>query len=216
MTDLAIFGAGGFGRETALLVEQINNVEPAWNFIGFYDDGFRKGEKVRGARILGGLSDLNQQSQSLSVVLAIADPTTRRRVSEKMTNANLKFPSLVHPSAMLGDVSNKFGNGCIITAQVVCTTSVHLGEFIIVNLGATIGHDVVIGNFSTLMPACHISGGVVIGESVMIGTGACVLQSLKIGDRSKVGAGAVVTQAVRADKTVVGVPAKEIADAERI
>lgn len=46
--DIAIFGAGGFGREVACLLRKINAVEPTWNFVGFYDDGL----EIRFARVL--------------------------------------------------------------------------------------------------------------------------------------------------------------------
>ena len=39
MRDIAIYGAGGFGREIACLIKEINGVEPTWNLIGFFDDG---------------------------------------------------------------------------------------------------------------------------------------------------------------------------------
>lgn len=35
MRDIAIYGAGGFGRETACLIKEINSVKPTWNLIGF-------------------------------------------------------------------------------------------------------------------------------------------------------------------------------------
>ena len=31
-------GAGGFGREVKMLIDQINEVEKKWNFVGFFDD----------------------------------------------------------------------------------------------------------------------------------------------------------------------------------
>ena len=46
MKDIAIFGAGGFGREVACLIKRINKQQPnTWNFIGFFDDD----EKIWGA-----------------------------------------------------------------------------------------------------------------------------------------------------------------------
>ena len=57
--DIAIFGAGGFGREVACLLRKINAVEPTWNFVGFYDDGLEKGSCVDYGKILGGIADLN-------------------------------------------------------------------------------------------------------------------------------------------------------------
>ena len=40
MKDIALFGAGGFGREVACLIRLINESlnEPRWNLIGFFDD----------------------------------------------------------------------------------------------------------------------------------------------------------------------------------
>ena len=68
--DIAIFGAGGFGREVACLLRKINAVEPTWNFIGFYDDGLEKGSRVDYGEILGGIADLNVVDRPLSVVVA--------------------------------------------------------------------------------------------------------------------------------------------------
>jgi len=31
MKDIAIYGAGGFGREVACLINKINEVNPTWN-----------------------------------------------------------------------------------------------------------------------------------------------------------------------------------------
>ena len=40
MKDIAIYGAGGIGREVACLIRMINESKeiPEWNFIGFFDD----------------------------------------------------------------------------------------------------------------------------------------------------------------------------------
>ena len=35
MKDIVIIGAGGFGREVAWLIEDINKIEPQWNILGF-------------------------------------------------------------------------------------------------------------------------------------------------------------------------------------
>ena len=38
MKDIAIYGAGGFGREVACLLNAINANDAIWNLIGFFDD----------------------------------------------------------------------------------------------------------------------------------------------------------------------------------
>lgn len=209
MKNLAIYGAGGLGRETALLIRQINARSPQWNILGYYDDAIAKGTIIDGSLVLGGLNDLNGLKVPLDLVVSISDPELRKKVVDGVMNVNIQFPSLMHPACEAGDGNNKFGKGCILSAGVILTTGIQLGDFVIVNLSSTLGHDVRIGEFSSVMPGCSISGNVKIGERTMIGTGARILQNLNIGAHCKVGAGAVVTRDIGDAKTVVGVPAYE-------
>lgn len=210
MLDLIIYGAGGFGRETALLVEQINAVEKRWNLIGFYDDKIAKGTRIDSLPVLGGLQDAKVATRRTSLVIAIADPGIREAVANALRSSVYDYPILIHPNAMTGRLSNRIGRGCIITAGCIFTTGITIEDFCIVNLSATIGHDVCVGAFSTIMPGCNISGNVSISRGCMIGTGVQVLQNLRIGEKTKVGAGAVVTKNFGDFATVVGVPAEQI------
>lgn len=212
MEKIAIYGAGGFGRETALMIEQINAAYgEKWQIIGFFDDGKEKGSFIDGHPVLGGINELNAAGEPVSLVLSMADSQTRRRLRESIDNRNVRFPPLIHPAALAGSAEfNRIGEGVIIGAGSILTTGVNLESFVIVNLACTIGHDVAIGSFATLMPACSISGSVRIAGEVLIGSGACILPGLSVGHRAKVGAGAVVLADVPADETVVGVPARSI------
>ncbi len=69
---LAIYGAGGFGREMAVMVRQINAHQPSWDLIGFFDDGLQKGETVDDLRVLGNMSDLNSYADKLFICVAVA------------------------------------------------------------------------------------------------------------------------------------------------
>ena len=40
MRDIAIYGAGGLGREIACVLKKINMVTPTWNLLGFFDDDY--------------------------------------------------------------------------------------------------------------------------------------------------------------------------------
>ena len=206
--DLAIYGAGGFGREMALMVEQINAEIKSWNVIGFFDDGKRVGETVDGLQVLGGIDELNRWKTPLAVVVALADPAIRRDVVGTVENDQINFPVMIHPRSLPGSRGNKYGKGTLITAGCILTTGIELGDFVIVNLSSTIGHDAKIGNYTSVMPGCNISGGVTIGAGSLIGTGAQVLQYLNIGNDCKIGAGAVVTKSVGDHQTYVGIPAK--------
>ena len=208
LKPLAIYGAGGLGREIAVMVEQINQEERCWRLEGFYDDGIQRGTVVDGLPVIGGIEDVNSAGSRLSLVIAIADPLTRKILVEKIANDNIDFPILVHPQAIPGGETNYFGQGSIITAGCILTTGVVLGDFTIINLASTLGHDVKLGSFSIVMPGCNISGNVTVGECSLVGTGAKILQNLELGKNCTVGAGAVVTKSFGDGVTVVGVPAE--------
>lgn len=203
MKDLVIVGAGGFGRETALMVDQMQS----WNLVGFYDDGLQPGTMVNDQAVIGNINKLNDVTHDLAVVIAIADPSIRQKIANSLKNEKLYFPTLFHPTVIAGHTANKFGKGCIITAGVILTTGITLGDFVIVNLATTIGHDVFIDHYTSIMPQCSISGSVKLGERCFVGSGSRILQGISIGDDSIVGAGAVVTKSFEANSKLVGVPA---------
>jgi len=206
MKDIAIYGAGGFGRETALLIQQINQEKATWNLLGFFDDRV-KGE-VDTYPVLGNMDTLNAWETALSIAIAIADPAIKKKVHQQIRNSYVSFPTLMHPRFEQGALTNTVGEGCILTSGSIMTTNVNIRDFVIINLLTTIGHDVTVGAYSSIMPNCSISGNVSIGEGCFLGAGAKVLQNITLGDLSIVGAGAVVTKSVSPGKTVVGLPAR--------
>lgn len=211
MKDIAIFGAGGFGREVMTLIQNINQVEEIWNIIGFFDDGVPVDTLVHGLPVLGGVSKMNEWKTPLSVAVAIGTPRIKKSVLNKIDNPLIDFPALVHPSVIIGDKNYvSLGKGCIICANSVLTCDISVGDFVILNLACTVGHDAIVGSYSAFMPTCNISGEVVIGEGVYCGTGVNIINQTSIGSDTIVDAGAVVTKPLPANCTAVGVPAKAV------
>lgn len=209
MKDIAIYGVGGFGREVLMLLKDINKVEPVWNVIGFFDDYHPVGYEVHGLRILGGVNELNDRKKTLALFVAIGTPSARKSVVNTINNPFIEYPALIHPSVIIGE-NVEIGKGSVICANSVLTCDIRIGEFVLLNLACTVGHDTVIKDYSAFMPACNISGEVEIAECVYCGTGVKVINQTGIGANAIVGAGAVVTKPIPANCTAVGVPARPI------
>lgn len=211
MEKIAILGTGGFARELATLVQDINNTKSTFDLVGFVDGNLPKGTIINGYPVIGNDEEINDTTERLGLVLAFGDPILKKKVKNKYSNPLIHYPTLIHPSVTIGDSRFvKIGQGCIICAACIITTNIVIKDFVTLNLQCTIGHDTVINDYAAFMPTCNISGEVEIGEGVYCGTGVKIINLTSIGEYTTVGAGAVVTKNIPAKCTAVGVPAKPI------
>ena len=208
--DIAIFGAGGFGREVACLIKRINDAGGDWNLIGFFDDTMSKGTKVSHYGIvLGGIADLNSWNQQISVVIAVGSPDSIFAIRNKIQNSNVSYPNIIDPSFTVVDPAT-FIIGCGNIIQTGCSVSCdfQMGDYNVLNGDVSIGHDVIIGDYNVIMPAVRVSGSVCIGQKNLIGVGSIILQKLKIGTNVRLGAGAVLLTKPKDGGLYLGNPAK--------
>ncbi len=207
---LIIIGAGGFGREVQWLIERINIEKNEWELLGFVDDNIEPGTLVNGIPVLGGVDYLLAYQERICVVCAVGNARIRRQIIQKLKkNTQLSYPNLIDPSVLMSGFI-QMGEGNILCAGSILTVNLKIGDFVIVNLDTTIGHDVVIENFVTIYPSVNVSGCVHIGAVSEIGTGTQIIQGKTIGTRTIVGAGSVVIREIPDDCTAVGSPAKPI------
>lgn len=210
MRNIAIYGAGGFGREVKMLIDQINNFKKTYNFLGYFDDGLTKSTIINRFQVIGGINELNNYPDEIDLVISIADPKVKRHIFNAITNPKVSFPKLIHPNSIIGDENVSIGEGSIICAGAIITIDVKIGYHVILNIGCTVGHDTTIGSFSSFMPSVNISGEVNIEEEVYCGTGAKIINQLSIGQGTIVGAGSLVSKSLPAFCTAVGFPAKVV------
>lgn len=212
MQDIYIVGAGGFGREVQWLIERINAVEPVWNIRGYIDDN--QNGIVNDHPVVGTVDSFlhahGDDPQKVAVVCAIGSSKVRKTVLDRFASCDwIDFPNLIDPSVLMSDRIS-MGRGNIICAGNILTVNIILGDFNIINLDCTVGHDVVMKDYVTLYPSANISGATTLEDGVEIGTGAHIIQGLSVGPGSIIGAGSVVIRDIPPCCTAVGNPCKVI------
>lgn len=212
MKDIAIYGAGGLGREVACLIRNINAIEPQWNLIGFFDDGENIGKPVSHfGKVLGGMNALNAWPKPLAIAIAIGSPQTLSWLTSHITNPAISFPNLIDPSFYIGDSQTfRIGKGNIIQGSCVVTVNVSIGDFNILNGYIVLGHDVTLGDCNVLMPGCRISGAVKIDTRNIIGADSFVLQNVTIGHDVILSPLSAMLTRPKDGSTYIGNPAKRI------
>ncbi|MER1984390.1 MAG: acetyltransferase [Solibacillus sp.] len=210
MKNIVVYGSGGFAREVVHLIEHINEVQEEWNVVGFLDDNTNNhGLVVNELPVLGGAEWL-ENKEDIHVALGIGAPKIKKLIVEKLKQySNVIYPNLIHPTVKISRF-NDLGEGNLLCEGSILTTNIKLDNFVVVNLNCTIGHDVHIKDYSTILPNSSISGNVVFEECVDFGTNATIIQGITIGQNTIVGAGAVVVKNLPNDCTAVGAPAKPI------
>lgn len=210
---IAIYGAGGLGREVAGGIRRINNNSKGekWELVGFYDDRLEPGTQVSHyGKVLGGMDDLNKLEEPLALAIAVGNPATRKLLFERIINPNITFPNLIAPSFKILDPETfKIGRGNIIQDNCSTTCDVTIGDFNVLNGSDVLGHDDNIGNFNVIMPGVHLSGEVKIGDCNLLGVNSVVLQQIKIGNNVTLGAGSVLMTKPKDGYTYIGTPAKK-------
>ena len=223
LPSLAIFGAGGLGREVLVLARQINEAVPTWELFGFFDDQIPPAPELLDLPYRGSSTDLLALGQHtpaaapLHVAVAMGNSQHRATVVARLRTAGpgLHFPALIHPGVARQPYQRlRIGEGCLVQQGCLLTTNIQLGEFTLLNLGCTVGHDAVLDGFCSLMPHANVGGAAHLERGVYLGTNATVIQGVRIGAETIVGAGAVAVRDLPAGCTAVGVPARIIKSCE--
>jgi len=214
MTQIAVYGAGGMGREVAETVLAAAQAGEDLTLLGFLDDGAgTEGKQVLGYPVLGPGEWLTEHPD-VKVVLGVGHPWVRYRIVHKVLELGGEWASLVHPSAVVMP-SATIGEGCVVFAGCVLSSNCRLGRFSYLNYNTVISHDAAVGDFACIMAQNALSGNVHVGEGSFMGVGISTRQGTSVGEWTIVGAGAAVVRDIPSFCVAVGVPARPIKHYEK-
>lgn len=212
MADNAVvFGAGGFGREAALILTEDERLADV-SVVGFLDDDRELwGREVAGLPVLGG----QEMAASLPakgvhhVVVAVGNNRVRVGIARRLLAAGVEPLTVVHNRAYVAPTAT-LGRGCIVAAGAVVNPGAHVGDYGLINVNACIGHDCRLGLGVQVSPGANLAGNVTLEDYVMVGIGASLIPGITVHEGATVGAGSAVYRDVEAERTALGIPARPV------
>jgi len=194
---LYIYGAGGHGRV-------VQDFSPGYSLTQFVSD-----------RPLKGAISPEEIPEGARVVVAIGDNFSREDVARGLqySDKSLIFPTVRHPSAEISNLAT-YEEGVMFCAKSVVVTGAHIGQFAIINTGATVDHDCEVGQFAHIAPGVNLCGTVRVGECTLVGVGSSVRPEITIGRNTIIGAGSVVVNDIPSGVIAHGNPCRVIKEIE--
>lgn len=216
-----IFGASGFAKEVDWLINELyendNSVDFRPNYFVAHKDDSKVGKSINNILVISEDDAINKFAHSseylVNVFVSVGSPVLKEKIVSNIINIkNFKFPTIIHPDVSYDKRFErvKFGQGVIICSKNVLTTDIEIDPFVHINLACTIGHDSIIGAFSTISPGVNVSGNVNLKKNTFVGTNASILENVSVVSNVIIGAGAVVSKSLNESGTYVGIPAKKI------
>lgn len=207
MTPFVIVGAGGLGRE---LLGWIANCGPKtrarFEVAAFVSEGGDAGGVCHGIPIV---HPERWQGPAPRFIIAIAEPAEKKRIALALAARGWVAEIFIHDTAAIG-LASRIGAGTVICPYCRISTDSEIGEHVLINSSSGVGHDAVVGSYSSLLGAVSVNGNVRVGEGVLLGAGSMVYPGKKVGDWAKIGLGSVVLRNVPDGVTMFGNPARRI------
>ena len=212
MQDIVIFGASGMGKEVAWLIENINSYNKTWNILGFIDDdpALIEVENIFRYSFLGSSDWFETNNNKVFVAIAIGKGQVRMKVHETLLQYEMiEFASLVDPTVRVDQTVN-LGVGSIICRNCTTTVDTIIGNFVLMNTGASVGHDSILGDYCTLLTNSIVAGHTTLGDCCEVGSGAFVLQGKTVVANTIIAPLSSILKNITEQGTYVGNPARRM------
>ena len=206
MKKIIIVGAGGYGRELLQWIKDINENEPTWTIAGFIDDNLKVLDEYEcDYGVIGTINDWQPKDDEV-FALALGKPATKEKIVAMMKEKGAVFTNVIHPTVTLTKFS-RYGEGLVMFPYSKLSVNSGVGDFVTI-LSSGIGHDVYIGDFSTISGMCTILPNVKIGKRVFLAANVAIAYDVCIGDDAYLGMGSIVMKDVDAANRTFANPAR--------
>lgn len=202
---LAIWGAGGLGREILELAKIINSRDKYWDDFVFIVDGSTIAE-VNGIQILE-YEAVKRRFCELEVVVGIGEPIEREKKFEMLKQDKINTPSLIHPNVYIPDTTS-IGKGSVIQYGCFISCNVFIGDYVYIQPQCNIGHDDKLLDGCIISGFGNIAGNVSIGRYTYLGLSVAVKEKVNIGHSAIIGMGSVVNKDIPDGMIALGNPAR--------
>jgi len=211
MKQIYIFSAGPGGRDVLRLIEDINDVSPTWEVMGFVENEVELIGTVIDDLNVFSLNEVPKSSDFYGIC-GVQDPYLRRRiVYNEISPKGYNLAALVHPNIVKAkDFTRR--EGTVIFSSVNISYNVNVGKCVLVSFNTLIGHDGEIGDFSSILSTAVINGECRVGKNSIIGSASVIHPNVHIGDDCVVGMGTSLFNDIVDGKSVVDLPKKLIRD----
>lgn len=212
MKILAIYGAGGLGREVYVLARKVNAVSSRWKEFFFIDDNLSDSQ-CNGLPVYK-LDSILEKVPELEVAVGIGEPEVRELLYRRLKTYGISLATILHPGVYV-DETSRVGDGVIACEGVILSCNVNIGNNVYLQPHALIGHDTVVGSHSVIGGNAFISGTNRIKDRVYFGFNSGTKENISVGNDVICSAGAVVFRDLPDEVIAVGNPARIMKRNER-
>lgn len=206
---LAIYGAGGFGREVFELAKQIDRQTNKWDNIIFVDD-IRK-EKIINNTIKYTFDEFVKQYSTCDAkfIIALGEPRLRKDLFFKVNSYGYDFETLIHPSIYLSD-HTQLGRGVVVGSNAFISCNCLIEDNVVIQQNSQVCHDTIIKESCVISSYSVVCGQCIIGEETFLGVQSSVRENTTVGSKCIIGMGSVVVKDIPNNVIAIGNPSKII------
>ena len=214
MKKLIIIGGYGNGTVVQSTVEDINDVNPEWEILGFLND--RETEPINGYPVIGKIDkvtvDRYIDDPDVYFFYSLISVKLNFNFLHKLLDMEIpkeRFATIIHPTAVISKFAH-IGYGTCIQPFVSVGPNTKIGNHVQIYAQSLIGHGSKLDDYAYVANNACIGADVHLREGAYLGTNSTSLEFVKFGKWSITGIGAVVLKDVPDYAKMVGNPARQI------